>query len=120
MADCVDKNMIDKDEYPQTAELERRCLAMLADLPQHLHFTPTSRSSVNLISSAGSKSSPTNGYDARSSPTCPNSSRRSRPGATLERRPFTVHLTRPAEEIIEKVRRGRAALNRQTNSTTEH
>jgi glutamate decarboxylase len=32
MADCIDKNMIDKDEYPQTAELERRCVAMLADL----------------------------------------------------------------------------------------
>jgi glutamate decarboxylase len=32
MADCVDKNMIDKDEYPQTAELERRCVAMLAEL----------------------------------------------------------------------------------------
>ena len=32
MADCVDKNMIDKDEYPQTAELERRCVSMLADL----------------------------------------------------------------------------------------
>ena len=32
MADCVDKNMIDKYEYPQTAELERRCVAILADL----------------------------------------------------------------------------------------
>jgi glutamate decarboxylase len=32
MAECVDKNMIDKDEYPQTAELERRCVAMLAEL----------------------------------------------------------------------------------------
>jgi len=32
MAECVDKNMIDKDEYPQTAELERRCVSMLADL----------------------------------------------------------------------------------------
>ncbi|MBE1576874.1 glutamate decarboxylase [Amycolatopsis roodepoortensis] len=32
MADCVDKNMIDKDEYPQTAELERRCVNILADL----------------------------------------------------------------------------------------
>ncbi|WP_329068770.1 glutamate decarboxylase [Amycolatopsis sp. NBC_01480] len=32
MAECVDKNMIDKDEYPQTAELERRCVNMLADL----------------------------------------------------------------------------------------
>ncbi|WP_432105182.1 glutamate decarboxylase [Streptomyces sp. bgisy091] len=32
MAECRDKNMIDKDEYPRTAELERRCTAMLADL----------------------------------------------------------------------------------------
>ncbi|MEO9174619.1 MAG: glutamate decarboxylase [Gaiellales bacterium] len=32
MAECVDKNMIDKDEYPQTAELERRCVAMFAEL----------------------------------------------------------------------------------------
>ena len=32
MAECLDKNMIDKDEYPQTAELERRCVAMLAHL----------------------------------------------------------------------------------------
>lgn len=32
MAECVDKNMIDKDEYPRTAELERRCVSMLADL----------------------------------------------------------------------------------------
>lgn len=32
MADCRDKNMIDKDEYPRTAELEKRCVAMLADL----------------------------------------------------------------------------------------
>ncbi|MCO5245898.1 MAG: pyridoxal-dependent decarboxylase, partial [Anaerolineae bacterium] len=28
----VDKNMIDKDEYPQTAELEARCVHILADL----------------------------------------------------------------------------------------
>ncbi|KQX45621.1 MULTISPECIES: glutamate decarboxylase [unclassified Streptomyces] len=32
MAECRDKNMIDKDEYPRTAELERRCVAMLAHL----------------------------------------------------------------------------------------
>ena len=32
MGECLDKNMIDKDEYPQTAELERRCVAILADL----------------------------------------------------------------------------------------
>jgi glutamate decarboxylase len=32
MAECADKNMIDKDEYPRTAELERRCLNILANL----------------------------------------------------------------------------------------
>ena len=32
MAECLDKNMIDKDEYPQTAELEGRCVRILADL----------------------------------------------------------------------------------------
>jgi glutamate decarboxylase len=32
MAECVDKNMIDKDEYPQTAELESRWVAMLSRL----------------------------------------------------------------------------------------
>jgi len=32
MDECIDKNMIDKDEYPQTAELESRCVHMLADL----------------------------------------------------------------------------------------
>jgi glutamate decarboxylase len=32
MDDCADKNMIDKDEYPQTAELERRCVSILANL----------------------------------------------------------------------------------------
>jgi glutamate decarboxylase len=29
---CINKNMIDKDEYPQTAEIERRCVSMLATL----------------------------------------------------------------------------------------
>ncbi|POM23089.1 Glutamate decarboxylase alpha [Actinomadura rubteroloni] len=32
MADALDKNMVDKDEYPQTAEIERRCVRILADL----------------------------------------------------------------------------------------
>ncbi|THJ72606.1 glutamate decarboxylase [Candidatus Frankia alpina] len=32
MAECAPKNMIDKDEYPQTAELEKRCVNILADL----------------------------------------------------------------------------------------
>jgi len=32
MAECFDKNMIDKDEYPQTAELESRCVNILSNL----------------------------------------------------------------------------------------
>jgi glutamate decarboxylase len=32
MAECLDKNMIDKDEYPQTAEIESRCVNILAGL----------------------------------------------------------------------------------------
>ncbi|AZM92458.1 glutamate decarboxylase [Streptomyces sp. W1SF4] len=32
MNECLDKNMIDKDEYPQTAEIEARCVNILADL----------------------------------------------------------------------------------------
>jgi glutamate decarboxylase len=40
MAECLDKNMIDKDEYPRTAELERRCVAMLARLWGASHDAP--------------------------------------------------------------------------------
>jgi len=29
---CIDKNLVDKDEYPQTAEIEARCVHMVADL----------------------------------------------------------------------------------------
>ncbi|HXR14181.1 MAG TPA: glutamate decarboxylase [Solirubrobacteraceae bacterium] len=32
MRDTVAKNMIDKDEYPQTAEIESRCVEIIADL----------------------------------------------------------------------------------------
>jgi glutamate decarboxylase len=32
IAECLDKNMIDKDEYPQTAEIESRCVAILGNL----------------------------------------------------------------------------------------
>ncbi len=32
MAECLDKNMIDKDEYPQTAEIEMRCVNILSRL----------------------------------------------------------------------------------------
>ena len=42
MADTADKNMIDKDEYPQTAEIESRCVNMIAALwnsPESEHAT---------------------------------------------------------------------------------
>ncbi|MBT4146001.1 MAG: glutamate decarboxylase, partial [Gammaproteobacteria bacterium] len=45
MSECFDKNMIDKDEYPQTAEIESRCINMLANLwnsPDHETATGTS------------------------------------------------------------------------------
>ena len=32
MDECIAKNIVDKDEYPQTAEIEARCVHMLADL----------------------------------------------------------------------------------------
>ncbi|MHC5310005.1 glutamate decarboxylase [Myroides sp. LJL116] len=32
MDKCINKNAIDKDEYPQTAEIEERCVHILADL----------------------------------------------------------------------------------------
>jgi glutamate decarboxylase len=32
MAECAPKNMIDKDEYPQTAELEKRCVNIIGSL----------------------------------------------------------------------------------------
>ncbi len=44
MAQTADKNMIDKDEYPQTAAIESHCVNMLADLwgsPEHEDATGT-------------------------------------------------------------------------------
>jgi len=41
MAHCLDKNMIDRDEYPQTAEIESRCVHMLADLWNSPHADNT-------------------------------------------------------------------------------
>src|ERR1700759_2912600 len=32
IAACLDKNLVDKDEYPKSAELENRCVRILADL----------------------------------------------------------------------------------------
>ena len=50
MAESLDKNMIDKDEYPRTADLENRCVHMLADLwhapdPEHAIGCSTTGSS---------------------------------------------------------------------------
>ena len=50
LAESFDKNIVDKDEYPQTAELEARCVRMLADLwhsphPQTTLGTSTTGSS---------------------------------------------------------------------------
>ena len=45
MSECFDNNMIGKDEYPQTAEIESRCVSMLANLwnsPDHETATGTS------------------------------------------------------------------------------
>mgnify|MGYP002683131629 CR=1 FL=1 len=45
MAEAFDKNMIDKDEYPQTAEIEARCVKRLSHLwnsPSHERATGTS------------------------------------------------------------------------------
>ena len=32
MDDAITRNIVDKDEYPQTAEIEAHCVRMLADL----------------------------------------------------------------------------------------
>jgi glutamate decarboxylase len=42
MSETADKNIVDKDEYPQTAEIEARCVNILADLwnsSEHEHAT---------------------------------------------------------------------------------
>jgi glutamate decarboxylase len=41
MDECIDKNIVDKDEYPQTAEIEARCVHMLGDLWNSPHAANT-------------------------------------------------------------------------------
>jgi len=48
MAEAFDKNMIDKDEYPQTAELERRCVSIVS----HLFHAPGEPVGVSTIGSS--------------------------------------------------------------------
>ena len=50
MAHCFDKNMIDKDEYPQTAELERRCVNILANL---WHAPGTTSTAADVAAATG-------------------------------------------------------------------
>ncbi len=45
MSETLDKNAIDKTEYPRTAEIENRCVNMIADLwhaPEASDFIGTS------------------------------------------------------------------------------
>ena len=81
MAECFDKNMIDKDEYPQTAELEMRCvydprrLWNAPDAEQAPAARPPAR--ARRPCSAGSRSSAAGSTGARrraSRPTRPTSS----------------------------------------------
>jgi glutamate decarboxylase len=51
MAESIDKNMIDKDEYPQTAEIENRCVHMIADL----WHAPGARKSVGCSTTGSSE-----------------------------------------------------------------
>src|SRR5262245_14612280 len=51
MAECFDKNMIDKDEYPQTAELENRCVNILA----HLWNAPSAEQSTGCSTTGSSE-----------------------------------------------------------------
>jgi glutamate decarboxylase len=51
MADTADNNMIDKDEYPQTAEIEARCVNIIAELWN----SPTSESATGCSTTGSSE-----------------------------------------------------------------
>jgi glutamate decarboxylase len=51
MTETFDKNMIDKDEYPRTAELEARCVQMLAEL----WHAPSARSATGCSTTGSSE-----------------------------------------------------------------
>jgi len=88
MTDAVDKNMIDKDEYPQTAEIENRCVHIIADLwhaPKSWETIgcSTTGSSGRCTSSAGSGPASRWRRRARSSTRWP--AERARPAAWRRR-----------------------------------
>ena len=74
MAECAEKNMIDKDEYPQTAELERRCVSILANL----WHSPDPNRSIGCSTTGSSEACMLGGLaseaaldqEARASPAC--------------------------------------------------
>ncbi len=51
MNTCINKNMIDKDEYPQTAEIENRCVHILANLWN----SPESKSTIGCSTTGSSE-----------------------------------------------------------------
>jgi len=62
LAESFDKNIVDKDEYPQTAELETRCVRMLADLWRSPHpGTTLGTSTTGSSEAAMQKASPPSG-----------------------------------------------------------
>ena len=54
MAETFDKNMIDKDEYPSTAEIETRCVNMVAHLFHAEDLDPGDATSATGVSTIGS------------------------------------------------------------------
>jgi glutamate decarboxylase len=61
MAESLDKNIVDKDEYPQTAALEARCVSMLADLWN----APTSDHAVGTSTTGSSEAAMLGGLAAK-------------------------------------------------------
>ncbi len=51
MAETADKNMIDKDEYPQTAEIERRCVNIIS----HLWNSPAAEAATGCSTTGSSE-----------------------------------------------------------------
>ena len=54
MSETLDKNLIDKDEYPATAAMEQRCVCMVADLFHAENLSDTDPSSACGASTVGS------------------------------------------------------------------
>ena len=61
MAECIDKNMCDKDEYPQTAEIENRCVNILA----HLWNSPAASNATGCSTTGSSEAAMLGGLAAK-------------------------------------------------------